>query len=268
MRLDMDRDSLFADLRESLRNYEFWLFSAWLEIVSRYRRSYVGVFWVFLPPIATFCVLGYFYSGIIGRSPLVFMPYMGMGFALWRFVTQVMNEASSVFLQSRAFIMDGRIRLTDYILKSISKAAFFLAAALLVLVALLLISPEFTVRGLPLATVGFVIFFWNMVCAATVLALVGARHPDFHEITTSIFIFGFLLTPILWYPESLAQGGLRAAFVQINPVFHFIEAVRAPLLGRTVGWLTPVYLACFTAANSLLATLVYRRYSRFVPIWI
>lgn len=268
MRLDPSRDSLFTDLRESVRNYEFWLFSAWLEIVSRYRRSYVGVFWVFLPPVATFCVLGYFYAGIIGRSPLVFMPYMGMGFALWRFVTQVMNEAASVFLQSRAFIMDGRVRLTDYILKSISKAAFFLVAALLVLAVLLLISPAFTVRGFPLAIVGFIAFFWNMICAATILALVGARHPDFHEITTSIFIFGFLLTPILWYPENLPPGGLRAAFVQINPVFHFIEAVRAPLLGRSMSSLTPVYLACFTGASSLLAAWVYRRYSRFVPIWL
>lgn len=262
------KDSLLEDAKQSLRNYEFWLFSAWLEIVSRYRRSSVGVLWVFLPPVATFCILGYFYAGIIGRDPFQFMPYMGIGFALWRFVTQVMSEASTVFLHSRAFIMDGRIRLTDYILKSIAKAAFFLAAAVLVLCALIALSPDFSVYGVPLAILGFLVFFWNMFCAATSLALIGARHPDFHEITTSIFIFGFLLTPILWYPEGLAVGGARYMLVQINPVFHFIELLRAPLLSRDMTLLSAAYVSVFTVINSVLAAWAYRRFARYVPIWI
>ncbi|WP_191729704.1 ABC transporter permease [Luteimonas colneyensis] len=261
-------DSFYRDARESLKNHEFWLLAAWLEIVSKYRRSAVGIFWVLLPPVATFCVLGYFYAGIIGRPPLSFMPYMGMGYTLWRFVTQVMNEASTVMLSSRAFIMDGRVRLTDYVLKSISKAAFHLVAACIVLGIVLACSPDFVVQGLPVTIAGLALFMWNLFCLAIVLALVGARFPDFHELTTSVFIFGFLLTPILWYPDSLPAGSARSALVMANPVYHFLEIVRGPVLGRQVAGTSVAFVALFTAFTTAAAALVYRRYARFVPIWI
>jgi ABC-type polysaccharide/polyol phosphate export permease len=260
--------SLLTDIRHSLRRPEFWTFAAWLDLITKYRRSRLGVLWMFVPPTATILVLGYFYSGLTGRDPFVFMPYMGLGYALWRLIAQVINESTGVMLAHRAFIMDGRTRFTDYVLRCISKAGLSCLAALIVVLAALLISPAYGLGGLPTLVVTVPIFMVNLFSVGMVLSLLGARFPDTQEMTHTVFIFGFMLTPILWYPENLAPGGVRWMLVQANPAYHLIEFVRGPVLGRPLDVFTIAFVAATTTILPLLAAALYRRYARYVPIWI
>lgn len=260
--------SLVKDALSSLKNPEFWSFSAWLDMVTKYRRSKLGIFWLFAPPVLTFGLLGYFYSGITRKDPVHFIPFMGMGYLLWRMVTQVFNDASGTMLAHRAFIMDGRTRLTDYVLRCMSRAFFYFAVGLVVICVAFAISPDVTFLRLLTLFLTLPVFLFNLFCLGIVLAMLGARFPDLHELTTTIFIFGFLLTPILWYPEHVAAGSIRWKFMQANPAFHFIEMVRAPVLGRHVSLFTAGYVTTVTVGGAILAAILYRRYSRFVPIWI
>lgn len=259
--------SLARDLKGSLGHPGFWIFAAWLDIVSKYRRSRLGIFWLAFPPVVTFCLLGYFYAGFTGRDPGQFIPYMGFGYALWRFVTQVIGEASGSMLANRAFIMDGRTRLTDYVLRCISKSSLYFAFAFAVLLGLVIVLPAFDAWALWTLVLTLPLFFVNLFCLGMVLALLGARFPDMHEFTTTIFIFGFLLTPILWYPEDLAAGGARWMLMQANPAFHLIELVRGPALGRGLTGVTMAYVGVMTSLAMLLAAWLYRRFARYVAIW-
>lgn len=260
--------SLMQDVLSSLRNPEFWSFSAWLDLVSKYRRSKLGIFWLFAPPALTFGLLGYFYSGITNKDPIHFIPFMGMGYLLWRMVTQVFNDASGTMLAHRAFIMDGRTRLTDYVLRCMSRAFLYFVVGLAVICVAFVISPDVTFARFMTLFVTLPVFLINLFCLGVVLAMLGARYPDLHELTTTIFIFGFLLTPILWYPEHVAAGSIRWKFMLANPAFHFIELVRAPILGRSMSLFSVVYVAVVSVGGAVLAAFLYRRYSRFVPIWI
>jgi ABC-type polysaccharide/polyol phosphate export permease len=260
--------SLFGDMVSSLKSPEFWSFSAWLDLVSKYRRSKLGIFWLFTPPVMTFGLLGYFYSGITKKDPVHFIPFMGIGYLLWRMVTQVFNDASATMLAHRAFIMDGRTRLTDYVLRCMSRAFLYFSVGLVVISVAFVISPDVSIARALTLFVTMPIFLFNLFCLGIVLALLGARFPDLHELTTTIFIFGFLLTPILWYPEHVAAGSIRWKFMQANPAYHFIELVRAPVLGREVTRFTLLYVASVTVGGAFSAAILYRRYARFVPIWI
>jgi ABC-2 type transport system permease protein/lipopolysaccharide transport system permease protein len=53
-----------------------------------------------------------------------------------------------------------------------------------------------------------------------------------------------------------------------NPFFHMIEVVRAPILGEPLETSSLVYLAVMLVLGWALAAFAYRRYARFVPIWI
>lgn len=259
--------NLPRDLWSSLTHPGFWAFAAWLDIVSKYRRSRLGVFWLAFPPVATFCILGYFYAGLTGREPGQFIPFMGFGYALWRFVTQVIGEASGSMLANRPFIMDGRTRLTDYVLRCISKSALYFMFAFVVLIGLVAMLPDYEASNLWTLPITLPVFLVNLFCLGMVLALLGARFPDMHEFTTTIFIFGFLLTPILWYPESLPPGGARWYLMQSNPAFHLIELVRGPALGRGLQQATVIYVGLMTCFAMGFAAWLYRRFGRFVPIW-
>jgi ABC-type polysaccharide/polyol phosphate export permease len=47
-----------------------------------------------------------------------------------------------------------------------------------------------------------------------------------------------------------------------------IEAIRAPLLGEPLVASTFWYLGVMTVVGWALAWLLYRRYARFVPLWV
>jgi ABC-type polysaccharide/polyol phosphate export permease len=56
--------------------------------------------------------------------------------------------------------------------------------------------------------------------------------------------------------------------MRFNPFFHMIEIVRAPILGQTVALSSLYYLGVMTTVGWAVAIVAYRRYARFVPIWI
>lgn len=259
---------LLADFMESLKHPEFWVFSAWLDIITRFRRSRLGIVWMFLNPAAYIYGIGFFYAGISRMDPVKFIPFMGLGYLLWRFVTQVLSDSAGVMLAHRAYIMDGRVRLSDYVLRTMSKAFLYFATAFFVLVFALFASPDVKLTASLSLLVTLPVFLLNLFWIGIVLSLLGARFPDMHELTSTIFIFGFLLTPIIWYPESVPPGSVRALIVHLNPAYHLMEIVRAPLLGRPLGHYTLIYLFVMTVAGWGLAIRLYRRYARFVPLWL
>src|SRR5690606_5776075 len=103
--------SLLEDYRNSLRYPEFWAYSSWLDIATRHRRTRLGFLWLLVPTIAFLLVLGNVYSQLMGYPREEYLPYLGVGFVVWRFMLQVVNEAVGAMTAHKAFIMDGRTRL-------------------------------------------------------------------------------------------------------------------------------------------------------------
>ena len=221
-----------------------------------------------IPPAAAVLVIGSFYAGFVGRDPRSFMPYMGMGYLIWRLITQVIGESSSVMLSHRPFIMDGRTRYTDYIFRALSKALMYASAAFFVVAIVYVGHPDASILGFLSLILTVPILVFNLFTFGVVIALLGARHPDVGEFTTTLFLFGFLLTPILWDPANVPEGSVRAILMYVNPAFHFVQMIRAPFLGEVVGTVSLVFVAAMTTFMFLLATLLYRRYARFIPLWV
>ena len=263
----VDGDNFKSDLITSFKHPDFWGFSSWLDLVTKYRRSALGLVWLFLPPACYVFGIGDFYSALFGNEPLPFMVHLGLGYVLWRMITQVITGASTTMATHRAFIMDGRIRYTDYVLRIFAKAGFYFVITAVILTPLVALESPSLLR---VASLGFTlpIFIVNVLWIGVVVAVLGARFPDLHELSTTIFIFGFLLTPIVWQASLMPADTWRGFFARLNPAFHLIEFVRAPLLGEPVENLTFGVIAGMTIGGCMLAAYVYRRYSRFIAVWL
>ncbi|HET6430824.1 ABC transporter permease [Dyella sp.] len=258
--------SLFGDLAESLRQPEFWAYSSWLDIVTRYRKLYLGMLWVLIPPVVYIFGLGYMYKTISGRSEN-FISHLGMGWALWRFTTMVINESTSVFSSYKAFIMDGRTCLTDFLLRTLSKAMFYLFFSLIVVVLVLLRDPSVHASAMLTMVLTLPVYLLNLMWLSVVIALLGARYPDVREFVSTFLMFGFFFTPILWSAQTLPANSPRGLIARFNPAFHFIEFVRAPVLGQPIEHASLVVVALMSVGGWLIASVLYRRYARFVPLW-
>ncbi|HEY0662672.1 MAG TPA: ABC transporter permease [Lysobacter sp.] len=260
--------SLFGDLSGSLRNPEFWALSTWLDIVVKYRQSRLGILWLLAPPAIYVWGLGGFFAGMQGTGLAGFAAHVGVGYAIFRAINNVIIESTSVFGSSSAFIMDGHLRLTDYILRVVAKALFYFAMALPIIAIALLIFPHLNWGGLAFSLLSFPLIVLNALWIAVVFSLIGARFPDLSQFIGNVFIFAFLLTPIIWYADSMPPGSLRGVFMRMNPLFHMVEIVRAPILGELIEPLTFYYLGVMTVVGWGIAAFLYRRYARFVPLWV
>ena len=253
---------------QSLRQPEFWGYSSWLDIVTKYRRTRLGLVWIVVPVAVFVVAIGSIYARIMGHEAAFYIPYLAIGYTVWRFMVQCTNESSSIFRSHKSFIMDGRTRLTDFVLRSIAKALFYFLCSVVVIAGALVWSPEMHWPRLATMVLTLPVVIANMMWWSTCVAIIGSRHADTGEMINTALRFGMLLTPILWVGERFAQGTAFWWAVHANPAYHLINFVRAPLMGQPISSITIGYLAVLTVGGWLATSWLYRRSARVVPLWI
>jgi ABC-type polysaccharide/polyol phosphate export permease len=260
--------SLWPELRESLRSPEFWALSSWLDILVRARRSRLGLLWLLVPSLVYVFGVGTFFQSMRGGDPGEFYAHVALGAAIFRTLMSSITSSANVFHSNYSFIMDGHMRLADYVLEALAKSFFDLCMYLPALVAALAMYGHASPGGLLFSLPALVLLYINGLWIATLFGLAGARFPDFGPLLNTMSIFLYLLTPIIWHPDQVPGGSIRAKLMLLNPFYHFIELFRAPIMGQTIHASSIWYVAIMTVCGLVVATLAYRRYARFVPLWI
>jgi len=260
--------SLIGDYIDSFRNPGFWTYSTWLELVTKYRRSRLGLFWALCPAVIYMFGVGGFFGHLQGHDPRVFIPHLGIGYVVFRLITISLSESTTTLPAHASFILDGRVRLTDYILRIVAKALFYFGMSLPAVLLAVLMSPQFRIEGLLAAIPAFVLVMLNIGWMGAIGAVLGARLQDVHELIGSILMFSFLFTPIIWFSSQAPIDTLRGAIARANPLFHMVESIRAPLLGEPIETSTYIYLMVMLVGGWLVASFIYRRYARYVPVWV
>lgn len=260
--------SLWSDLRASFRQPDFWWSSAWMAFVSKYRRSYFGLFWVFVPPLIYIFAIGVFIGTLMGGVVREVLPHVAVGFVVFRLLSGGIIAASGVLVANTAFILDGRTRLTDYVLRTLAiEGLYVLFAAPLVLVALY-IGGSVSLPGLASLLISVPVLFLNLLFAAISVAMIGLRFPDLSDVLSSAFMFGFLITPIVWFPHQAVVGSFHWWAMQLNPLYHLIEIIRAPLLGTPMDPNSPFVVVGLTLFGLAAAWLAYRVFAARAPQWL
>jgi ABC-type polysaccharide/polyol phosphate export systems, permease component len=94
-----------------------------------------------------------------------------------------------------------------------------------------------------------------------------ARYHDLAQIVTSVLQVAFYLTPIIWMP-SLLPDRMSATFLHLNPFYHLLEIIRAPLLGAVpslTSWLVVLIISIVGWGFTLL---VFSRLRHRVVYWL
>jgi lipopolysaccharide transport system permease protein len=102
---------------------------------------------------------------------------------------------------------------------------------------------------------------------AFLAAVLCTRYRDLSQIVASVLQIAFYITPIIWMP-SILGGRSGFIFLDMNPFFHLIEVIRAPLLGTAptlTNWLVSLGMA---AVGWTITLLVYGKYKNRVSYWL
>jgi ABC-type polysaccharide/polyol phosphate export permease len=259
--------SALSDIAAATRRYSLVGMLGWQDVRQRYRRSALGPLWLTISMGVMIGTIGIVF-GTIFKSPMTeFLPFIAIGIILWSFISMVITEGCTGFIAAEGIIKQLPIPLFVHILRMIWRNILILGHNVVIFPIILLAVGKPLYLTAFLAIPGLLLLLVNLTWVALILALLCARYRDLAQIVGSVLQVVFYLTPIMWMPKNLPKGaGLY--LLDLNPMYHLLEIVRAPLLGdfpTTINWVVACALAL---VGWLFAIALYGRYKRRIAYWL
>lgn len=235
----------------------FWVHLSLSDLRARWRRSFFGIFWSMIQPLAITLLISFVFSRLFKTDIANYAPYILSGIIIWDFLIGSITGGALSFVQADAYIKQCQHPLAIYTLRTVLTALIVLMMASVPLIGwILVVMPEnFGVCWLSALLVYplLVLMFWPL---ATFMAYVGVRFRDLVPALGLIMQALWFVSPVYFEEKMFRNGGLDK-LVDYNPVYHLLQIIRAPLLHGE--WPTlENYLFCLATAAVffLLAVLV------------
>lgn len=254
-----------GDLWLGLTRHELWLTFAIHEIKQRFRRSTLGPFWLTLSMGIMIGALGMVFSQLLNQDLSTFLPYLGTGIIFWTLTTSVINEGCSVFVLGEGYIRNVPMPLSSHFYRMFARNMLIWMHNMVIYLILLAAFGIPVGLSILLVVPGLAIFLLNLAWMGMIAAILSTRYRDIPQVIASLLQVVFFVTPIMWTVESLPK---RMAFVHLNPFYHLLEIVRAPLLGIAPSEISWVVSIGMLVIGFPAAILLYRRAYPRIPYWL
>ena len=253
------------DLREGIGSIYIWPLLGWLEVRQRYRRSLLGPFWLTISTGIMLAGMGPLYSMLFGRPLTVYLSHLAISLVVWLLVSGLINDACTTFIHAEGYIKQMKLPLTVHAMRAVWKNVIVFAHNLVIVAIVMIFYPPGWSWHLLLAPVGVLLIAVNGLWLGMVLGMVCARFRDIPLIVASLVQVAFFLTPVFWMPDMLGRHQWAA---DINPLFHFLEIVRRPLMGEETSALSWTAVLLITVLGSAAMLLFFQRFRARVAYWV
>lgn len=230
----------------------------------------LGPIWIVLGPVLFVGFLGALFVGYSNSSADVFIPHMTIGYIVWTLLGGYLSRGHSIFSRKRSYLLLERARYTDIVLLDNSELIIhFLHQCIIIFLVCWYYKTVESLYVL-MAIPGLCLILLNGYWISFLFGLIGARFKDFGEIITSVVRVAFFATPIIWYPgESVGQKKqIFQLYLDFNPFYHFLQLVRAPLVGDEISLLTWMVVGCFSLFGFLITGIAYRYMRHLIVFWV
>lgn len=265
IRADHVPRAAMLDLWQGLKRYEIWGHFAVHDVRQRFRRSVLGPFWLTASMGLLVGSLALISSTVFQQDMSKALPHIALGIIFWTLITGCISEGSTTFLAREGFIRNVPMPISVHQYQMIARNVLVWLFNMVIFVALALylgIGPSWSML---LFLLGAPLLLINITWMAFAAGLLSARYRDIPQVIASAIQIIFFLTPVFW---SVDSAPARPAFVTLNPFYHLLEIVRAPLLGQSPAGLSWLVAAALAIAGSIGTLVLYRRAQPRLAYWV
>lgn len=254
-----------TDIIQGWGKRELWVTMGLQEIRQRYRRSKLGPFWITISMGVMVMALGTLYGTIFGQDLSDYLPYLSAGFVIWGFISGMILEGVSAFIQAEGLIKQLPAPLSIYIYRVAWTNLIIFGHNILIFFVVSIWYGKLPNLNLALAIPAIFILLLNGIWIGLLLGLLSGRFRDIPPIIGSLVQIMFFITPIIWNMDML-RG--RTVVLDSNPFYYLVELLRAPLLGSipTLSIMTGAIL--ITIIGWTLTMIVYSALRWRLPYWV
>lgn len=219
---------------------------AWHDVASRYRGSVLGPFWITLSMGLMVLGIGFLYASLFHLPLNEFLPYVALGIVFFGVMTGTVNEGCETFVMASGILSQTSLPMFTFVWRTVFRNLINLGHHLVIVVGMLAFYGQWKVADVPLALAGVLLMLLNASWMSLLAAIASARFRDVPQIVISVMQFAIFMTPVFWLPS---RFGEHQIFLDLNPFYHLLQAVRAPLLGQSVAGYSYVVLIVMALAG-------------------
>lgn len=264
----------FDDLQRGLAARQLWLHLGWTDVKQRYRRSLLGPLWITIATGVTAVAMGLLYGTLFGLPIAYFMPYVTLGFIFWNFIRDSILEGSVVFSTNEGLIKQLPAPISVHVYRVVWRQLIIFAHNVVIYIALLLVFQLDVGWAALLVFPAVALFTLNAIWVTIVFGILSTRFRDIGQLLTTLVQLVFFMTPIIWSPAVLSGGNPNGEItgtmrlVELNPMYHFLEISRGPLMGIPIPAYHWLIVIGITVVGWAFALVVLRNFRARVPYWV
>lgn len=225
------------------------------DIVSRYKRSMLGVVWTMLQPLGMMVVMGIVFSALFSHLE-GYVAYVLSGLIAWTFYSQSTSSAIYQIVWGGILIRRIHIPSTSFSISSIGTGLVNLVLSLLPLMIIVLIVGRPITWSLFFLPIAILLLTAFALGVSLILSTFTVYFPDVKEMYQIILQAWMYATPIV-YPVDILPEKYRFWILHLNPMYYLIDMFRAPIYEGTLPSLSVTIPGTLIALGTLLVGWIY-----------
>jgi len=242
-----------------------WLYLGIQDIKLRYRRSIIGPWWVTISTAIMILALGVLWSKIFVTDTKTYMPFFAVGYVIWTWISAQISDATSVFLQFENIIKQTNLPFPIYLFRLAIRNLIILTHNFVVVILVIFLVGQGLNENFIYSIPAILLLQIMLVMLCTCIAIFCSRYRDMGQVIMVILQVAFFFSPILWQPNSL-KG--HEELINFNPIFHWIEIIRQPLLGNLASSDSWNYVLMNTFCIFLLTIYLLGKSKLKIAVWL
>ncbi len=259
--------SSFAwDFTESFKRWQLWWLLGYNDVRQRYRRSRVGQLWITISMGIFVIAIGPVYAILFNTELKEFLPYLTVNIVVWGFISSMINDACTAFIQSDGYIRQERIPKIGFLYRILVRNFLILGHNALLIPLVFLAFGKSVEPVVFLAIPGLIIVTVNCLLMALFLATICSRFRDFPQIVSNVVQVAFFLTPIFWQRKQILAD--YHFVVDYNPFASLLSVVSSPILGKVPTMFEYGMCLVMALVVGLVAIPFFARYRARIVYWL
>ena len=261
----------WGDLTDGFRKRELWLHLGWQDIKQKYRRSVLGPFWITIATGTTAVAMG-------GAVLQAVSPQAVRASALRDARTDHLEHDQRLDPGGRRRVHRQRgidqaaadTAVSVHVYRLVWRQMILFAHNIVIFVVIAIIFPKPWSWADLTVIPALALIMLNCVWVSFCFGILATRYRDIGPLLFSLVQLLFFMTPIIWNDDTLRQQGAGkwAKIIELNPLLHYLDILRAPLLGAHQELRHWIVVVALTVLGWLVAALALRQFRARVPYWV
>ena len=236
------------------------------DIRQRYRRSFIGPFWITINTGILILTLALIFIHAFKVPSEKYVLYLSIGLITWKYIESTIKDSCNCFIENERMIKQLDLSYLVYVLRSLIRNLIIFFHNFVIIIFVIILYKKLFDMSFLFFCLGLTLLVLNLFWIGIILSVICSRYRDFSEIILNFLQIIFYATPILWSTNVIPDRFLEI-YITYNLFYHLIEVIRSPLIGEPV-YFSYLVLTILLIIGFIISKFFFNRFKNKIEFWI